>query len=103
MLHSQLQSKSVIKALTDTYRQLFLAPGPGAEERYLDIVERGREPQKRDLSHFITSEKDSISVEETPAGNVTVITLGNRQDFITFLRIMANRCESVDIPDTQGI
>ncbi len=97
-----VKNTEVIKTLADTYRQLFVAPGPGAKEKYLDIVERGREPETRDLSHFITSEEDSLSYEETPAGSVAVITLGRREDFVTFLRIMGNRCELVDIPDTQG-
>ncbi|MBQ4482873.1 MAG: hypothetical protein II966_06530, partial [Lachnospiraceae bacterium] len=92
----------VIATLADTYRQLYVAPGPGAKEKYLAIVEKGHEPETRDLSHFITSEKDSILTVQTLVGEVTVITLGNREDFVTFLQIMANRCEPVDIPDTQG-
>ena len=93
---------TVIERLADIYRQLFVVPGAGAKEKYLDIVERGHEPETRDLSHFITSEDDSLVYEETPAGTVAIITLGRRDDFVTFLRIMANRCEPVDIPDTQG-
>lgn len=93
---------AVIETLADTYRQLFVAPGPGGKEKYKDIVQCGSDPESRDLSHFITSDKDSIKHEETPAGTVTVITLGEREDFVTFLRIMANRCEPVPIPDTQG-
>ncbi len=92
----------MIETLADTYRQLYIAPGPGAKEKYLDIVERGHEPEKRDLSHFITSDEDSMTYEDTPAGTVPVLTLGMRSDFVTFLRIMANRCEEAIIPDTQG-
>lgn len=99
---SNIQNKSVIEYLAEIYRQLFVAPGPGAGEKYLDIVGKGHEPRVRDLSHFITSDKDRLTYEETPAGYVAVITLGRREDFVTFLRIMANRCEMVDIPDTQG-
>ncbi len=99
---SEPKKEKVIETLADTYRQLFVPPGPGAKEEYLDIVQYGHEPVRRDLSHFITSDEDSITIEETPAGNVTVITLGRREDFVTFLRIMANRCEMADIPDTQG-
>ena len=98
----ELHGRAVIETLADTYRQLFVSPGPDGKEKYLDIVERGNEPESRDLSHFITSEEDSMTAEDTPAESVTVITLGRREDFITFLRIMANRCEPVDIPDTQG-
>lgn len=98
----EFHGRAVIETLADTYRQLFVSPGPGGKEKYLDIVERGNEPEARDLSHFITSDEDSMTTEETPAGVVTVITLSKREDFVTFLRIMANRCEETDIPDTQG-
>lgn len=97
-----LYGRAVIETLADTYRQLFVSPGLGGKEKYLDIVERGNEPSSRDLSHFITSTGDSLTYEETPAGVVTVITLARREDFVTFLRIMANRSEEVVIPDTQG-
>ena len=66
----ETQNKTVIETLADTYRQLFVAPGSGAKEKYLDIVERGNEPETRDLSHFITSDEDSLVYEETPAGTV---------------------------------
>lgn len=98
----EFHGRAVIETLADTYRQLFVSPGPGGKEKHLDIVERGNEPEARDLSHFITSDEDSMTTEETPAGVVTVITLSKREDFVTFLRIMANRCEKTDIPDTQG-
>ncbi len=98
----ELHGRAVIETLADTYRQLYVSPAPDGKEKYLDIVQRGSEPTARDLSHFITSAEDSLTYEETPAGAVTVITLTKREDFVTFLRIMANRCEEVTIPDTQG-
>ncbi|MBQ6575891.1 MAG: hypothetical protein IJL90_07290 [Lachnospiraceae bacterium] len=98
----ELHGRAVIEKLADTYRQLYIMPQPDGKSKYLDIVEKGHEPETRDLSHFITIDDDSLMYEDTPAGTVTVITLGRREDFITFLRIMANRCEEVDIPDTQG-
>lgn len=101
-LRKYIHGRAVIETLADTYRQLFVSPGPGGKEKYLDIVERGNEPEARNLSHFIKSNEDSMTTEETPAGAVTVITLSKREDFVTFLRIMANRCEETDIPDTQG-
>ena len=59
----ELQNRTVIENLADTYRQLYVAPGPGAKEKYLDIVEKGHEPEVRDLSHFITSDEDSLVYE----------------------------------------
>ena len=100
--YKELYGRQVIETLADTYRQLFVVPGPGGKEKYHEIVECGLDPRTRDLSHFIMSKEDSLTHEDTPAGSVTVITLARREDFVTFLRIMANRCEDVDIPDTQG-
>ena len=98
----ELHGRAVIETLADTYRQLYIKPQPDGKSKYLDIVERGRDPEEKNLAHFYTSEEDSMTTEETPAGSVTVITLLRREDFVTFLRIMANRCEEADIPDTQG-
>ncbi len=98
----ELHGRAVIENLADTYRQLFIPPGPGGKEKYLDIVTQGHDPKSRDLSHFTTSDEDSLTFEETPAGIVSVITLGMRKDYMTFIRIMAHRCEEADIPNTQG-
>ena len=100
--HNRQHKNTIIETLADTYRQLYVAPQPGGREKYSAIVGEGRDPETHDLSHFITSDEDSLTVEETPAGSVTVITLGMREDFVTFIRIMAKRCELADIPDTQG-
>lgn len=97
-----LRGKDVLISLAQTYRQLYIAPAQGAKEKYLDIVLRGQDPKEKDLSHFFMSKNDMLTCEETPAGTVSVITLGRRDDFITFLRIMGNQCEMVSIPDTQG-
>ena len=53
----ELHGRAVIETLADTYRQLFVSPGPGGKEKYLDIVERGNEPEARDLSHFIRTRR----------------------------------------------
>ena len=101
-MNQDLQGRSVIETLADTYRQLFLAPGEDGQQKYPDIVQKGEDPDSRDLSHFITSEDDSLTWEETPAGTVPVVTLAERADFVTFLRIMGNRCAMTEIPGTQG-
>ena len=41
-------------------------------------------------------------MEATPAGEVQIVTLGERQDFELFLQIMGNRCIPTEIPATQG-
>ncbi len=96
------RGKSVIKSLAEVYQQLYLCPGDEGREKYPDIVRMGMDAEQKDLSHFMMSEKDRLDLVETPEGKVTMVTLSERRDFVTFLRIMANRCDPVSIPDTQG-
>lgn len=98
----EIKGKEVISHLADIYQQLYVKPDENGKEIYSDIVRMGNDAPKRDLSHFITSERDSLIFEKTPAGEVCVITLFERKDFVTFLQIMGNKCTPVDIPATQG-
>ena len=98
----EIKGKEVISHLADIYQQLYVKPDENGKEIYSDIVRKGNDAPKRDLSHFITSEADTLIFEKTPAGEVCVITLFERKDFVTFLQIMGNKCTPVDIPDTQG-
>ena len=101
-MDEKIRGNSVIKTLAEIYKQLYIEPSDDALEKYRNVVLRGNEPEKYDLSHFVTSERDTLEYADTPAGKVMCITLHERQDFITFLRIMGNRCAMADIPDTQG-
>ena len=94
--------KEVLPYLAEIYQQLYLIPGPEAEKEYPEIVQSGQSAGSKDLSHFRMNEKDSLELEETPAGSVQVVTLHERQDFERFMQIMANRCAPVEIPATQG-
>ncbi|MBQ7678978.1 MAG: hypothetical protein IJT34_03920 [Butyrivibrio sp.] len=94
--------KEVIRRLAEIYQQLYVAPGADGPEKYAAIVRCGQDAVKHSLSHFQTDDGDSLDYEMTPAGEVAVITLQIRQDFETFLQIMANRCTPVEIPRTQG-
>ena len=98
----ELHGANVIKSLAEKYIQLYIAPGEGASQKYLQFLISGQVSEKSDLSHFLTSEDDSISYEETPAGKIAVISFGMREDFETFIRIMSKKCEMVDIPKTLG-
>ena len=95
--------ESILKPLAEIWPQLYLTPGAeGAEEAYARIVRRGEDAPAHSLALFRGSALDELTTEKTPAGEVQVITLGNRQDFELFLQIMANRCVPVEIPATQG-
>ncbi len=98
----KIKGPAALRTLSETYQQLYIAPGEGAEEQYAEIVRRGKDAGTKNLSHFRMNEKDCLEYEDTPAGKVLCLTLYERSDFVTFLRIMANRCAMAEIPDTQG-
>ncbi|MCR4646228.1 MAG: hypothetical protein K5695_12605 [Oscillospiraceae bacterium] len=97
-----LSGRQVIPALAETFQQLYLVPGEEGQRLYNEVVLKGAKPPSRDLSHFITSERDMCGFEWTPAGMVRIIILDERADFELFLQIMANCCAVRSIPDTQG-
>ena len=92
----------ILQPLAEIYPQLYLTPGEEGAEQFRRVVGRGEDPPTHSLDHFRGSPRDSVTTETTPAGDVTVITLGDRQDFELFLQIMGNRCIPEKIPVTQG-
>ena len=92
----------VLEKLAVIYQQLYLIPGENSAELYKKIVLKGENATKKELSHFIKSEWDSLLTEETPAGPVLVLTLHERADFELFLHIIGNRCMPYEVPKTQG-
>ena len=90
----------VLAELANQYQQLYLTPGD--ETQYREIVLKGKEAENKDLSHFKTHPYDAMTWEDTPAGRVRIIYLYERKDFELFLQIMAKKCQSVEIPSTQG-
>ena len=93
---------SMIRELAESFPQLYLAPGEEGAQLYPDVVLRGKLPENRELIHFHGSDMDNWRMVETPAGEVRVVTLGDRSDFIAFLQIMGSRCNPEPIPPTQG-
>ena len=94
---------AVIGELAKRFPQLYIKPEKGVSESelYRSIVRRG-EQYSGSLSHFIFSDEDSLTIEETPAGKVEVIFLKNREDFECFYQIMADKCEPVPVLRSVG-
>lgn len=92
----------VMEELAMWYPQIYLVPGEEGKRLYPKVVLEGEPVPVKDLSHFKGSPSDDCHMVETPAGEVRVVTLGERDDFVTLLRIMAYRCEPTGIPCTQG-
>ena len=75
----------VIETLAKRFPQLYLKPESGVSqsELYRAIVRKGSR-YEGSLSHFAGSPKDSLTVEQTPTGEVTVLFLATRADFECF-------------------
>lgn len=99
-----VRNRMVLQELAREYQQLYLRPEPGKSqtEEYKNIVKKGMEAEKKDLSHFIGSPEDSVAIVHTPEGDVTVVTLAERKDFETFLQIMLYHCEPEPILPSVG-
>jgi len=94
--------RDVLPFLAEQYKQLYIPPSEDALEAYRDVVLSGGEPESHSLSHFLMHAEDSAVYEKTPVGPVLAVTLHERKDFETFLQIIANKCQPVEIPATQG-
>lgn len=93
----------VIETLAKRFPQLYLKPETGVSqsELYRSIVRKGFR-YEGSLPHFTGSARDSLTSEQTPVGEVAVLFLAQRADFECFYRIMACRCEPVEVPPTMG-
>ena len=94
--------RDVLPFLAEQYKQLYIPPSEDALKAYRDVVLSGGEPESHSLSHFLMHAEDSAVYEKTPVGPVLAVTLHERKDFETFLQIIANKCQPVEIPATQG-
>jgi len=97
-------NNSPVSEIAYRYPQLSLMPKEGLREtdEYKNIALKGIFPENISIDHIHGSEKDSLISYNTPAGNVDVIHLDNREDFIHFIRILAYRGEPRVIPDSIG-
>lgn len=92
----------VLEQLAQRYQQLYLTPGEEMEETYRDVVLRGKAVGNPSLALFHGSPQDKLWMEDTPAGPVEILYLGDREDFENFLRLTAYKCRPVKIPPTTG-
>lgn len=92
----------IMELLAARYPQLLLPLSFETKnsERYRAEVLRG-EPVEG-TPEFLTSENDTLEVYATPAGEVPVLYLENREDFEHALRALAYRCEPREILPSVG-
>ncbi len=82
----------ILEILAAEYPLFYLNPDQDDQQTYRRVVLQGDEPQTKSLAHYYGDEYDCIETEDTPAGPVRVIVLGNRHDFELVIRgLMAAR------------
>ena len=94
----------LMETLAADYPQLYLNPDTDSREAYRRVVLRGEEPEAKSLAHYRGDPADREEIADTPAGQVRVVTLGNRQDFELALRSLmaAKDGPLTPIPASQG-
>ena len=99
-----MSKTSVLEQLAAEYPQLYLNPDTDTQETYRRVVLRGEEPEAKSLAHYRGDPADREEIADTPAGQVRVVTLGNRQDFELALRglMAAKDGPEAVIPESQG-
>ena len=95
---------NVLEQLAVDYPQLCMNPDTDSQEAYRYVVLRGEEPEAKSLAHYRGDPADREEIANTPAGQVRVVTLGNRQDFELALRglMAAKDGPLTPIPASQG-
>ena len=97
-------SNTVLEMLTAEYPQLYLNPDVDSQETYKQAALQGIEPADRSLAHYQGDPFDRLETEETPAGPVRAVTLGNRRDFELVIRNLtaAKSGPLTPVPQSQG-
>ena len=91
-----------IEILARRYPQILLPCEKGIKdtEEYKNVCLRG-EKCDRPIT-FTMDPQDKLETVKTPAGDVEVLSLYKREDFVHACRCLGNKCEPVDIPDSTG-
>lgn len=91
-----------IDILAKRYPQILLPiqEGISKSEEYRNVCLRG-EKCDRPIT-FSKDPKDKLETFKTIAGEVEVLSLRNREDFVHACRCLGNRCEPVEIPESTG-
>lgn len=88
--------------LAKRYPQILLPVQKGMREteEYKNVCLRGQECN-RSIT-FSKDPEDKLETVNTPAGDVEVLSLRKRDDFVHMCQCLGNKCEPVEIPDSTG-
>lgn len=94
--------KHILYTLANRYPVIYLPieEGISKSEEYRNTCLKGEE-SKRDLL-FSFNEKDSLETFKTPVGDVEILTMYDRKDFVHMARALGSKAEPVNIPDSTG-
>lgn len=94
--------KHCIEILACKYPQIYMPIKEGIKntEEYKDIVLRGKKAPYEIT--FSKNPKDKLETIKTEIGDVEILSLRDRDDFIHAVRALGNKCEPVDVPDSTG-
>ncbi len=102
----RVASEGSLACLADTFPQLRfpIAEGMSADPEYQNATRRGAEAiggahLRLELAH---AERIRLTISDTAAGAVPVVTVPHRSDFVTLVRAFVNRNEPAVVPPTQG-
>lgn len=97
------EDKRPLALLTQRYPQLTLAvkAGMSQSDEYKAITQRGRMPVALPYT-FSDCEATKLYTEHTEAGDVEILVLPDRGDFVRFVQVMAYRCEPREVPPSMG-
>lgn len=94
--------KHFIYDLARKYPQIYLPIEKDMKltEEYKDVVLRGMKTNR--IPQFSFDSRDKVESFKTEVGDVEVITMYQRQDFVHMVQCLGHRCEPVEIPDSTG-
>lgn len=92
----------VIEQLATRFPSLYVVPREGAADEWRRAALEGVIPEGATLDHFLGSDADSLSAEDTPAGPVEALFLRQRADFECFIRCTVRRGEPQPIAPSIG-
>ena len=102
------QSNSQKNGIFDELKKVFIQfnfpveAGISQTQKYTNAVKKGIFPEINKNLTLIEPEKIELTIKETPAGRIPILSIQNRNDFVTIIQAISKKNEPVDIPKSYG-